>query len=56
MVLIKPQSWQRRGFKPWIDAAKKRLHRNVLVIALANKLARIAWACWHVAGLSRQDQ
>ena len=25
------------------EAAKKRLHRNVLAIALANKLARIAW-------------
>jgi transposase len=44
VVLIKPQSWQRRGLKPWIDAAKKRLHRDVLVIALANKLARIAWS------------
>ena len=27
-----------------IEAAKKRLHQNVLAIALANKLARIAWA------------
>jgi hypothetical protein len=27
---IKPQSWQRHGLKPWIEAAKKRLHRNVL--------------------------
>jgi transposase len=39
-----PQSWERYGLKPWIEAAKKRLHRNVLAIALANKLARIAWA------------
>ena len=37
-------SWQRHGLKPWIEAAKKRLHHNVLAIALANKLARIAWA------------
>jgi transposase len=43
VVLIKPQSWQRHGLKSWIEAAKKRLHRNVLAIALANKLARIAW-------------
>ena len=43
VVLIKPQSWERHGLKRWLDAAKKRLHRNVLAIALANKLARIAW-------------
>jgi transposase len=42
VVLIKPMSWDRHGLKRWI-AAKKRLHRNVLAIALANKLARIAW-------------
>jgi len=44
VVLIKPQSWDRYGLKPWIEAAKKRLHHNVLAIALANKLARIAWS------------
>jgi transposase len=44
VVLIKPKSWQRHGLKPWIEAAKKRLHRNVPAIALANKLARIAWS------------
>jgi hypothetical protein len=27
--------------------ATKRLHHNVLAIALANKLARIAWAVLH---------
>jgi transposase len=44
VVLIKPNSWERHGLKTWIDAAKKRLHHNVLAIALANKLARIAWS------------
>ena len=44
VVLIKPKTWERYGLKPWIEAAKKRLHHNVLAIALANKLARIAWA------------
>src|SRR4249919_303883 len=44
VVLIKPMSWERHGLKSWIEAAKKRLHHNVLAIALANKLARIAWA------------
>jgi hypothetical protein len=32
------------GLWPWIAQASKRLHRNLLAIALANKLARIAWA------------
>ena len=44
VVLIRPKSWERYGLKPWIEAAKKRLHRNVLAIALANKLARTAWS------------
>jgi transposase len=44
VVLVKPKCWDRYGLKPWIEAAKRRLHHNVLAIALANKLARIAWA------------
>jgi transposase len=43
-VLIKPKSWERHGLKRWLEAARKRLHPNVLAIALANKLARIAWS------------
>jgi transposase len=43
-VLLRPNSWARHGFQHWLDAAVKRLHRNVLAVALANKLARIAWA------------
>jgi hypothetical protein len=35
---------RRHGLKLWIEAAKKRLHHNVFAIALANKLARIAWS------------
>src|SRR5215472_1097368 len=38
------QNWERHGLKPWLEAARKRLHPNVLAIALANKLARIAWS------------
>lgn len=44
VVLVRPQSWERYGLSGWIEAAKKRLHHNVLAIALANKLARITWA------------
>ena len=47
LVKIKPEQWERYGLKSWIEPAKKRLHRNVLAIALANKLARIAWAVLH---------
>jgi len=44
-VLIKPKSWARHGLlQLWLEAAKKRLHHNVLAIARANKLARIAWS------------
>ncbi len=43
-MLIKPKSWERHGLKPWLEAAKKRLYHNVPAIALANKLARIAWS------------
>jgi transposase len=44
LVKVKPNRWQGHGRKRWIEAAKKRLHHNVLAIALANKLARIAWS------------
>ena len=44
LVKVSPSRWQGHGLKPWIEAAKKRLHHNVLAIALANKLARIAWS------------
>ncbi len=43
LVKVKPR-WEGHGLKRWIEAAKKRLHHNVLAIALANKLARIAWS------------
>ena len=47
VVKVGPEQWERYGLKSWIEAAKKRLHHNVLAIALANKLARIAWAVPH---------
>ena len=36
-----PKAGASHGLKSWIEASKKWLHRNVLAIALANKLARI---------------
>ena len=44
IVLVRRPHAARPGLWPWIEAAARRLHRNMLVIALANKLARIAWA------------
>jgi Transposase IS116/IS110/IS902 family len=44
LVKVGPKHWERYGLKSWIEAAKKRLHHNILAIALANKLARIAWS------------
>jgi transposase len=44
LVKVKPARWEGHGFKFWIEAPKKRLHHNVLAIALANKLALIAWS------------
>ena len=40
LVKVKPNRWA-NGLKAWIEAAKKRLHPNVLA---ANKLARVAWS------------
>lgn len=34
----------KRSVTPWLDALSRRRHRNVVIVALANKLARIAWA------------
>ncbi len=41
-IQLHPASWAKHGFGPWLTAAAKRLHHNVLTVALANKLARIA--------------
>jgi transposase len=44
VVLLRPANWPRHGFGRWLASASRRLHRNVLAVALANKLARIAWS------------
>jgi transposase len=44
VVLARRPGAAKRALWPWIEQASKRLHRNMLAIALANKLARIAWA------------
>jgi transposase len=46
-VLLRPQSWAKYGLKSWIEAAARRLNRFKLAIALANKIARVAWGVLH---------
>src|ERR1700720_2877648 len=49
VVLVKlGKKWERYGLRSWVEAAKNRLHHNVLAVPLANKLARIAWAVLHL--------
>ena len=44
VILLWSKKWPKHSFGPWLQIASKRLHRNVLAVALANKLARIAWS------------
>jgi hypothetical protein len=47
VLRLGPDTWERHGLKRWIQAAATRMHHNKLAIALANKLARIAWSVLH---------
>jgi transposase len=44
VILMRPKNWQKFSFGPWLEQASKRMHKNKLAAALANKLARIAWS------------
>jgi transposase len=44
VLLMRPHNWARYSFGSWLNSASERLHRNKLAVALANKLARIAWS------------
>src|SRR5262245_8668820 len=54
LVKVKPNRWAGHGLKPWIEAAKKRLHHNVLAIAkfsagtrrIQERSTRCARASW----------
>jgi transposase len=43
VLLMRPHNWARFSFGAWLKTASERMHRNKLAVALANKLARIAW-------------
>jgi len=40
---MRPKNWEKFSFGAWLTEAAKRMHKNELAAALANKLARIAW-------------
>jgi transposase len=44
IILMRPDNWKKLSFGPWLEQAAPRLHKNKLAVALANKLARIAWS------------
>jgi transposase len=44
IILMRPKNWPGLSFGVWLAEADQRMHRNKLAVALANKLARIAWA------------
>ena len=44
---MRPRNWSRYRLGAWLKTASQRLYRNKLAVALANKLARIAWSVLH---------
>jgi transposase len=43
-AVLQQRTRQTPGLKAWLDTLTARVHRNVACVALANKLARMAWA------------
>lgn len=44
VLLMRSHNWSRFSFGAWLKIASERLHPNKLAVALANKLARLAWS------------
>jgi len=44
VILMRPHNWPKFSFGQWLGRAAERMHKNKLAVALANKLARIAWS------------
>jgi transposase len=44
VILMRPHRCPDFSFGAWLTRASERMHRNKLAIALANKLARMAWS------------
>lgn len=44
VIMMRPKNWPKFSFGAWLEAAATRMQHNKLGVALANKLARIAWS------------
>jgi len=44
VIMMRPKNWPKFSFGAWLEAASTRMQHNKLGVALANKLARIAWS------------
>ena len=44
IIMMRPHRWPDFSFGTWLTNAAERMHRNKLGVALANKLARMAWS------------
>ena len=44
VIMMRPKNWHKFSFGAWLEAAATRMQHNKLGVALANKLARIAWS------------
>ena len=44
VIMMRPKKWPKFSFGAWLESAATRMQHNKLGVALANKLARIAWS------------
>ena len=44
VILMRPHRWEAMGFGSWLPGIVARMPHSKAAIALANKLARIAWS------------
>ncbi|EAV40210.1 transposase IS116/IS110/IS902 [Stappia aggregata IAM 12614] len=44
VILMRTNRWPDFSFGGWLTKAAERMNRNKLAVALANKLARMAWS------------
>ena len=44
VIMMRTHRWPDFSFGEWLERASERMHRKKAAIALANKLARMAWS------------